>query len=84
MTRLREVLIERLIRIYGFEHKIVRDFCNLCEIFSNDELHDNILVSIVSAHEHHPQMGEEENEEDEHPMVFRQNTEEKHGTWERR
>lgn len=84
MTRLREVLVERLIRIYGHENKIVREFCDLCEIFKDDELHDNILVSIVSAHEHHPQVSEEEEEKDEHPMVFRQRTEEKHGTWERR
>lgn len=85
MTRLREVLVERLIRIYGHENKIVCDFCNLCETFKNDELHDKILVSIVSAHEHHPQVGEEEEEEEyEHPMVFRQRTGEKHGTWVRR
>ena len=53
MNKLRENLIDRMIRIYGFENPIVIQFCKLCE---NDHFEDWQLVTIVESHEYFPVM----------------------------
>lgn len=56
MNKLRENLIDRMIRIYGFENPIVIDFCHCCETFPNDEAHDKTLRTLVVVHEECPVM----------------------------
>ena len=56
MNKLRENLIDRMIRIYGFENPIVIDFCHCCETFPNDEAHDKTLRVLVLVHEECPVM----------------------------
>lgn len=48
MTENKEKLIDRMIRIYGFENPIVIDFCKLCE---ENNLAEKVLELIVQAHE---------------------------------
>lgn len=55
MTYRREALINRMIRIYGFEHHIVIDFCKLCETYADSEWNDQCLTTLVEAHEKFPQ-----------------------------
>ena len=57
MNELRENLIDRMIRIYGFENEIVISFCRLCE---NPKNADNDLLTIVKAHEEYPVFEKEE------------------------
>ena len=47
MSKFRESLVDRMIRIYGFENPIVIDFCRCCETFPNDEAHDKTLRTLV-------------------------------------
>lgn len=51
MSDRRERLINRMIRIYGFEHQIVIDFCKLCESYADSEWNDQCLTTLVEAHE---------------------------------
>ena len=51
MNELREKLIDRMIRIYGFEHEIVLDFCKMCKM---DCMSDQALTTIVECHEEYP------------------------------
>lgn len=52
MTELRENLLDRIIRIYGFEHKITIWFAKMCEIYSQDnKVIDKILELIVKCNE---------------------------------
>ena len=60
MNKLRKNLINRMIQIYGFESKIVIDFCRCCEIFPNDEAHDKALRTLVIVHEECPIIKEED------------------------
>lgn len=60
MNELREKLIDRMIRIYGFESPIVVDFCRCCEIFPNNEAHDKTLQTLVIVHEECPVIDEED------------------------
>ena len=48
MSILRENLATRMIRIYGYEHPAVIEFCTLCE---NINFPDNLLEVIVNSHE---------------------------------
>lgn len=48
MSILRENLATRMIRIYGYEHPAVIEFCRLCE---NTNFPDNLLEVIVNSHE---------------------------------
>lgn len=48
MTTHRENLINRMIRLYGYEHPAVIEFCKLCE---NTNFPDNLLEVIVNTHE---------------------------------
>lgn len=54
---MREELLTRMIRIYGFEHEVVIEFARLME---NDSFSDEMLEVIVKAHEENPQVIEEE------------------------
>ena len=51
MNELREKLIDRMIRIYGFENPIVIDFCKMCEMSC---MSDKALTTIVECHEEYP------------------------------
>lgn len=48
MNEFREKLIDRMIRLYGFEHEIVIDFARTCE---NSSIPDNMLEIVVEQHE---------------------------------
>ena len=54
---MKEQLLNRMIKLYGFEHNAVIAFAELIEqnIFTND-----IFEDIVKAHEKHPIIEEEE------------------------
>lgn len=54
-----EQLLDRMIRIYGFEHEVVIAFAELIE---NDTFTDEMLEAIVKAHEAHPIAEDEEDE----------------------
>ena len=56
----REALLDRMIRIYGFEHEVVIDFARLVE---NPVFEIEILETIVITHEKFPINIEEEEEE---------------------
>ena len=43
-----ESLINRMIRIYGYEHRAVIQFCELCE---NPNFPIALLENIVNSHE---------------------------------
>lgn len=54
---MKEQLLDRMIRIYGFEHEAVIAFAELIE---KDIFTDEILETIVKAHEEHPVVEDEE------------------------
>lgn len=47
---MRENLIDRMIRIYGFEHPLVIQFAEL----EDTEANNNALMTLVKAHEENP------------------------------
>ena len=51
---MRENLIDRMIRIYGFEHPFVIQFAELCERMEDTEANNNALMTLVKAHEENP------------------------------
>ena len=51
MTEYREKLLERVIRVYGFEHEITIGFARLCE---NTDFSDACLEALCIAHECFP------------------------------
>lgn len=59
MTMLREKLVDRMIRIYGFENQIVIDFCKICETYPQTEAYDKTLRILVECHEQFPVLNEE-------------------------
>ena len=60
MNKIREQLVDRMIRLYGFESPITIDFCRLCEEWADTETYDNALTTLVKCHEEAPQCFEEE------------------------
>jgi hypothetical protein len=60
---MREQLLDRMIRIYGFEHPIVVSFACECEKYKGDANWDHILQVLVESHEEFPQLGEDEDED---------------------
>ena len=54
---MKEKLIDRMVRIYGFENPIVIEFCRMCE---RGEIIEDLLELIVEAHENCPQFDDEE------------------------
>lgn len=57
MTKFREELIDRMIRIYGFENPLVIQFSELCEKYTPNEWNDKCLETLVKAHEQFSQLG---------------------------
>lgn len=57
MTEYREKLIDRMIRIYGFEHPVVIHFAEMCE---DSWWMDEVLETVVKSHEENPYMGEDD------------------------
>lgn len=60
MSKIREQLVDRMIRLYGFESPITIDFCRLCEEWPNAEAYDNALATLVKYHEEAPLYFEDE------------------------
>ena len=60
MNKIREQLVDRMIRLYGFESPITIDFCWMCEEWADTEANDNALATLVKCHEEAPQYFEEE------------------------
>lgn len=56
MSKFRESLVDRMIRIYGFENPIVINFCEMCENWKDDEYHNKSLAVLVKSHEEMPVM----------------------------
>ena len=54
---MKEKLIDRMVRIYGFENPIVIEFCRMCE---RGEIIEDLLELIVELHEKRTQLDEEE------------------------
>ena len=57
---MKEKLIDRMVRIYGFENPIVIEFCRMCE---RGEIIEDLLELIVELHEKCPQLDDEEEED---------------------
>ena len=51
MKELREKLLDRMIRLYGFEDKMVIDFAEMCEGYPDTEQYDKCLSVLVKCHE---------------------------------
>lgn len=59
MTNYRKNLVDRMIRLYGFESEIVVLFANMAEKYTDSKKWDNAMLMIVEAHEAHPVTDEE-------------------------
>lgn len=51
MNAMKEALLDRMIKIYGFEHPCVIEFCKLCE---NPNYNEVLLEIVVECHEANP------------------------------
>ena len=51
---MREQLLDRMIRIYGFEHEIAIEFARMCEEWLPTENNDKALETLVKCHEENP------------------------------
>ena len=60
MNELREKLLSRMIRIYGFEDPVVLAFCHLCESWPEGEEWDRGLAVLTECHEAAPVIEEDE------------------------
>lgn len=56
MTYFRETLVDRMIRVYGFEHDCVLAFISLCERYEDSLWNDHLLEILVESHEADPFM----------------------------
>ena len=54
MNTMRKNLIDRMVRIYGFEHPVVIEFTELCERWEDTKNNDTILRLAVEYHEEYP------------------------------
>ena len=54
MNTMRKSLIDRMIKIYGFEHPSVIWFADLCERWKDTKENDKVLRIIVESHEEFP------------------------------
>ena len=54
MNTMRKNLIDRMIKIYGFEHPVVIQFADLCERWKDTKDNDKVLRIIVESHEEFP------------------------------
>ena len=62
MKHMRENLLDRLIKIYGFEQPIVIEFAKLCERMENIAIYDKALRVLVESHEEYPVLDTDEME----------------------
>ena len=62
MNPMRENLLDRMIKIYGFEHPIVIKFAKLCERIENIAIYDKALRILVESHEKYPNLDTDEEE----------------------
>lgn len=62
MNPMRENLLDRMIKIYGFEHPIVITFAKQCERWEDTAIYDTILRLAVEAHEKYPNLDTDEME----------------------
>ena len=62
MNPMRENLLDRMIKIYGFEHPIVIKFAKQCERWEDTAIYDTILRLAVEAHEKYPKLDTDEAE----------------------
>ena len=51
MTNFRKDLVDRMIRLYGFENPMVIDFCFYAEGMPNNAWNNRTLELLVEAHE---------------------------------
>lgn len=61
MTEFRNELLNRMIRIYGFENPFVIQFANACESYTTPDtcdMWDHILETTVLCHEKSPYFSE--------------------------
>ena len=54
MSDYRKNLVDRMIRLYGFESEIVVLFANMAEKYTDSKAWDNVMLMLVEAHEAHP------------------------------
>ena len=54
INTMRKNLIDRMIKIYGFEHTSVIWFTDLCERWEDTKENDKVLRIIVESHEEFP------------------------------
>ena len=54
MNTMRKSLIDRMVKIYGFEHPVVIQFTDLCERWKDTKDNDKVLRIIVESHEEFP------------------------------
>ena len=59
MSNFRENLIDRMIRLYGFENPMVIEFCRMCEDWEDNQWNDKVLRILVEAHEMTPVFDED-------------------------
>ena len=62
MNPMRENLLDRMIKIYGFEHPIVIRFAKQCERWEDTAIYDTILRLAVESHEKYPNLDTDETE----------------------
>jgi len=60
MTEKRQKLLDRIIRIYGYEHEITIDFAKMCENYPNGENCEKALETLVKIHESRPYTEDDE------------------------
>lgn len=58
MTEFRNDLLDRMIRIYGFEHKLVIAFAELVDRWEENEWNNTVLKTLVEGHEANPYVEE--------------------------
>jgi hypothetical protein len=56
MTENRQKLLDRMIRIYGYEHEITIKYAEMLEKFPPEEIYENTLRILVESHEEFPQL----------------------------
>lgn len=65
MKNYRDALLDRMIRLYGFEHPVVINFAQMCGQYTEGAWArhwDECLRVLVEAHEEDPQIDDEEDE----------------------
>ena len=66
MTKFREELLDRMIKLYGFEHPLVIQFAQSCLCYTDPSLApmwDGVLKTLVECHEANPYSPNEEEED---------------------